>query len=653
MTRKVTAAGEITGIPGIYQNRIDLDGGSKPGVLESGVVCIVGPCEGKIQPLVPYYFRKSHNLQEQLGSGELFDAARFAFNPSRDDPQEIRGAQQVIAVRANPATQSTLTLQSGAAADLIDLTSVGYGEYANQITATVAAGTDGALGKKLTIGQTGESNEVGDNLGYLPVFIIRYTNLGGSTCALTISDTALTTLTAGPNVPADDLSLSFTTYNTISKLVAAIDAHANYEAVAVTNTPGTYLCSDLDRATAQAILTVTANITCTATATTVTLAGCATGDIIKCESEYMYITTAGAPNTVIRGYLDSTAAAHTAASAVTFDAGGGVNKAMIDWCNTYSARVNAARDSVANVGVPAVLAATYLTGGGEGSIGNSDWENALKAMRGIKYNYIVVTSNSSTVHGYLKTHLNDKWGLLGQEALGHVGADKDETLAQIKTRAKALQSANICLWFQDTNRENDEGVDTNYDPYAQAAMAAGIQAGSAIGTPLTNKSLNISALGQNTAISLVDDATTLIDFGICFARYDGEDYRIVRALTSYTNTDDAHMIEPSNRTALAWTVYKVRYWVKFRHLGKKALTGSALSIKSTARTALEECRDVDEAIVNGSKWVGGRVVKLPGFSDLQVEQTGNVATLSYACIPVNGTDFVLVNTKVQPFQDVA
>jgi phage tail sheath gpL-like len=373
------------------------------------------------------------------------------------------------------------------------------------------------------------------------------------------------------------------------------------------------------------------------------------------EDEQMYVVTAGSPNTVVRGYNDTLAAAHTAVTGYSYLSVLGINKAVIDWINTYSARITATRNTAYNAGIPDTLSETYLTGGGEGSISSTDWQDALDAVRTEKYNYISVTSTDLAIHSKLKTHLNDKWGLLGQEAIGHVGLAKDATLSQIRSHTKSLQSSNICLHFQDSNRSDDQGVDTNYAPWAKAVMEAGIQAGSAIGTPLTRKSLDVTALGQNSNIDVTDDSTieTLIEYGVCVARYDGEEYRIIRSLTTWTNNDDAHLIEPGVRTALAWTVYKVRDRVRFRHLGKRALAGNALSIKSTARTTLEEIRDVDEAIVNGNREVGGRIIPIPAFDNIQVSQTGNVAELSYDCTPVNGTDFVKVNTTVVPYQDVA
>lgn len=652
MARKISVAGRVTGIPNVYQDKIELVGGSKPGPLESGVVCIIGECEGAIEPKVPYVLRNSQALKELLGSGDLYDAARFAFDPSREDPQEVRGASKVIAVRANPATQSTLALKSPTSADLIDLTSVAYGAKANQISVAVAAGTDAGPSKKLTVSQMGVEDEVGDNLGYNSVFLIRYTG-NGSAATMNISRTQLTTSLTGASDGSANLTIAFSTYDTITKLVAYINAQTGYEAVAITSKPDSFKCQDLDFVNTADIKTASGSVTINDSSTSLTLAGLSNGDVVGCESEYMYVTTAGSPNTVIRGYNDTTPAAHTAATGYRWYNGTGVNQAVIEWITNYSTRLYAVRESTYNIGIINTLSETFLSGGGEGSIANSDWQDALDAVRTEKYNFIVVTALDATVQGYLKTHLNDKWGTLGQEAIGHVGITKDSTKAQIKLRAKTLQSANISLWFQDVNRENAQGSDTNYAPWALASMAAGIQAGSAIGTPLTNKSLNVTAIDQASSIDLNDDTEDFIEYGVCVARYDGDEYRIVRALSTYTNTDDQYLIAPNVRSALAWTVYKVRYWVKYRHIGKKSLKGNAQSIKSTAETALEECRDIDEAIVDGSKIVGGRRVDIPAYSDIQVSQTGNVSTLTYNCTPVDGTDFVKVSTYVQPFQDVA
>ena len=661
MARKIAVAGTVTGIPNVYQDRIELEGGAKPGVLESGVVCLVGLCEGTIQPKVPHVFRSSLHLKSLLGGGDLYDACRFAFDPSREEPGEVRGAQKVIAVRVNPAAQGFLTLNSPTKAPLVDLSSVAYGAKANQISVLVEDGSLGGSSKKLIIRQFGENDEVGDNLGFFPVFLMRYTG-NASAATLSIDRNRLTTLLTGAADGSQPLNIEFSVLNTVAKLVNYINAQSGYEAVAITNKANSYLCQDLDYVNKLNIKTAVGTISMADDVSedlTIAsgLSGLAVGDVLRVEasgnSEYLYVNTVGAKNKAIRGYLDSIPVKHVAATAQVFYAVSGVNQAVIEWISTYSSRLYATRNASNNIGTIHTLRQTFLSGGSEGTTANSDWQKALDAVRSWKYNFIVLTSPELAPQGYLKTHLAHKWGLLGQEAIGHIGMPKDATKAQIKTRAKALQSANLYLWFADCNREDDTGVDANYPPWALAAMASGIQAGSAIGTPLTWKSLNVTSIGYNPQINLDDDAEDFIDYGVCIARYDGNEYRIIRALSTWSNSDPQHLISPNNRSALAWTVYKVREWVRLRHIGKKALSGNALSIKTTVMDALDECRDKDEAIVEGSKRVGGRIVRLPAYSDVVVLQNGNVAEVSYKCIPVDGTDFVIVKTTVAPYQDVA
>lgn len=657
MARQVQIAGRTTGLPQVSQNSIRKEGGNTPPALANGVVCIIGTCEGELQPLIPYKFGSTQRLKELLGKGDLYDAARFAFKPSRDDELEVRGASEVLAVRVNPATQGTYDFEDGSSNDLINITSRGYGIKAAGITLKLIAGTNGGLGKKITVSQFGETDEVKDNLGYQPIFVVRYTG-DGTTATMSISRTTLSTTLAGDQTDGSvNLSVAFSTYDTIEKLVTYINAQTGYEAVSVVAGAATYKCENLDFVTnADIHLVRNGTVSLAATTTTsMTLAAVTADNAVRLDnSEFVFLSSVGAPNTVIRGYMDTSPAIHSGVDADEFYACSGTNQAIIDWANTYSQRISAARDTAYAVGRPAnVSTAVYLTGAGEGSAGNTDWQNALKAIRQERVNFIVLTSTDATHHGYLGTHMNSRWSTWGMEALAHVGAAKDETLSQLKTRAKALNNKNTAIWFQDVQRDDDTGTDTNYAPWACAAMAAGIQAGTAFGEALTYKSFDLTSVDQNSAIDMIDDAETFVEYGLSFIRYEDGEWRCTRCLSTWTSNDNHHEIEMNVRNSLAWTVYKVRYIVKFKHFGKRARKGNATAIKSTARTTLEEIRDKDEAIVDGSRIVNGVKQDIPAFDDLDLTQTGNVARLSYQCVPIGATDFIPVDTVVGEFQDAA
>lgn len=654
MARFVEIQGQITGVPGVYQDGISLAGYAPGGLLESGIVALVGECAGSIPPKDPTNFRTPKRLKELLGSGPLYDAARFAFEPSREDPSLVRGASRVVGVRVNPATQGTLPLKNGSSANLVTLKTRAYGSQAAGISVQVDAGTRGAFSKKLTIHQSGKTSEIGDNLGFLPAAILRYKG-NGSAAEMSVTSTGMTTSLTGESDGSADLAILWANYPTLDVLAAYVNAQAGYEMVVFDKRPASFLCQTLDYVTGADIKTKTATISlasATASTFTGTYTGLANGDIVFVGSEYLYVSNAGS-STVLRGYGDSTAATHSSASAVSFTAMISTNQAIIDFCNKQSSRLTAERASGGNTGQPAALTTTFLTGASEGTTTDQDWQDALDALRPHKVNFVVVLSESAAIHAKLQSHLAYCWGLGGVEAQGGVGVPANETLDALRGRCKAINDANILVCFQEILAANDAGTPTWYPPYQKAVMMAGIQAGSEIGTPLTHKALKILGLRQNSGIDLLDQATDFVEIGLTWSRFDGSQYRVVRGLTSYTNGDESYLISPSVRNALAWTVYKVRTRVKERHFGKKGLTGIALSIKSTAIATLEECKSADESIVDGAEFVNGTRQRIPAYKDVLVEAAGNVYRLSYRCTPVDGVEFVPVNTAVALFQDAA
>ena len=673
MARQVQVGGITTGIPGVRQNSIQRVNGSEPGILESGVVAILGTCEGTIQPDTVMEYRGGVNatLKAELVKGDLYDAARMAFDPSRNDKQEVRGASKVLAIRVNAATQATLDLEDGAGNDLLNMTTRAYGVAANGVAATVAAGASGAYGKKLTISRWGFNDEEKDDLGFLPVIAVRYKGAASGPATMTITDTTFaTTITGSSPGGSEDLNLSFSTYDTVQKLADYVNGYKGnggaqvYEMVIVTPKPTEYLCENLDFVTGADILTkVSASVEIAKSATNWTSgapAGLTAGEIVKLTKagqtdEYLYATT---PTALIRGYMDTVDqlwnAVTTSTAGVTFRGITGVNQAIIEWCNGFSQHVTAARATGATTGTPDTTGQTYMSGGAEGASTSTEWQAALDTLRDHRVNFIVLTSTDAAIHALLKTHMDWRWGVDGSsEALAHVGAATLETKSQLKARAKALQSPNIALWGQDCKRGNDVGTSTQYAPWAMAAMAAGMQAGMGFGEGLHYKTFNVTELIQNSAIDLITDGEDFVEYGVSFARfYDGEN-RCVRCLTTWSQNDDHEKIEVNVRNSLAWVLYKIRDRVKFFHAGKAARRGNALAVKSTIRTALEDCRDSDGAIVEGSELVNGKREAIPAFNILPIEQSGNVIGFGYECVPTGSSDFLNGDTFVGEFQDVA
>lgn len=140
------------------------------------VLAILGDATGG-QPGVPLYFRNGNDAKAILRSGGLLDAIRFAYDPALAPDRP--GADLIVAIRLDPATQSTLAL-AGSTGTSITLTSVDWGVWTTNIKAKVEAGT--TTGKKVTIqyvdAAQGTINEVFDNVAATRAAIIAALNSG-------------------------------------------------------------------------------------------------------------------------------------------------------------------------------------------------------------------------------------------------------------------------------------------------------------------------------------------------------------------------------------------------------------------------------------------------------------------------------------------
>lgn len=181
------------------------------------IVALVGRSTGG-KPNTVLRFGSPSEAIAALGSGELVDAIKKAFDPSA----QTGGPATVVAVRVNPATQSVLNLLDAGSAPVIALASTDYGLATNQIKVKVEAGT--TAGKKLTT-QVGNSYYTADNVARRALQI-RYSG-AQATGVATINGTTMTLQApTGTTVASIDLA----TYNTVQKLVDRINVVASFTA---------------------------------------------------------------------------------------------------------------------------------------------------------------------------------------------------------------------------------------------------------------------------------------------------------------------------------------------------------------------------------------------------------------------------------------
>jgi hypothetical protein len=311
--------------------------------------------------------------------------------------------------------------------------------------------------------------------------------------------------------------------------------------------------------------------------------------------------------------------------------------------NESSQYIDAARATGASL-VPAnTTSPVFLTGGVEGSPTITEWQSALDLLKTRRVTTIVPLTQDPAVHAALASHLVLRGGALRSEANGYVGigtvGGAGETRANIKAQTQALGTRHLSAISQEVERfDPDTGEATWYPPHFFCAIAAGMQAGSPIGEPLTRKTILATDVRNDSSWSVSDDVEELLDAGLMMAeKVDGVGVRWVRSLTTHLADDNVAFVEMSANESANTAAYELRRRIELK-IGKRGLGGSVAGIKGLASDELGQLVD-DEIIV--------------AWRALQVEQVGDVFPMSVELAPVLPINFVPITIHLVAAQVAA
>lgn len=300
--------------------------------------------------------------------------------------------------------------------------------------------------------------------------------------------------------------------------------------------------------------------------------------------------------------------------------------------------VNAARAPGGGLPPADTATAVFLTGGGEGTTTIAEWQAAFKLLEKRRYNILVPLSRDPAVHNLALTHLIAKAGRLKSEANGYVGIGKvdgsGETRAELQSQIQALNTRHLSAISQEVERFDPlTGDATFYAPYFFAAIAAGMQAGSAIAEPLTRKLVIGNDIRNDPSWDVDDDKSDLIDRGLMIAeKVDGVGIRWVRSITTHLADDNLAFTEMSSNESLITFVYEFRNALE-QVIGKRGLGGTVGAIKSLARGVANRLIDEEKIVAHRS---------------LNVEQIGDVFPVSIEVALVNPINFIPITVHLTP-----
>lgn len=300
--------------------------------------------------------------------------------------------------------------------------------------------------------------------------------------------------------------------------------------------------------------------------------------------------------------------------------------------------VNAARAPSGKLPPAVTSTPVFLSGGSEGTPTITEWQTAFKLLEKRRYNILVPLTRDPAVHSLALSHLIAKAGRLKSEANGYVGIGKadgsGETRSALQSQIQALNTRHLSAISQEVEKFDPiSGSATFYPPYILAAVAAGMQAGSAIAEPLTRKTMIATNLRNDPSWDVTTDVSDLIDRGLMLAeKVDGVGVRWVRSITTHLADDNLAFVEMSANESLITFIYEFRNALE-KKIGSRGLGGTVGQIKSLARA--EANRLVDEEIIFGHR-------------ALQIDQIGDVFPVSIEVALIDPVNFIPITIHLTP-----
>lgn len=744
-------------VPGAY-SKVDASALQATSPSATGIVALLGTAEGGVPLTVDrqYDLNTPDSAQTQYKSGDLRTGALFCFEPSQDEAVP-GGAQSIVPIKVNPATQSTAQLPDALTLPSADLTSVDYGQFTEQINIDVAAGTN--IGKLYVIGFEG-TQEVFDDVGGEAAFDViydpsteGYSTLTGALTASPARFTAAATKAhigliteraadiAGPAVvqilssDVGDTTQTITVYGLVgttpTREVLALNGTSVVSGAALFNTVlgvvksaatiGTVTVQSAVPTTlfsmAPSVLTrgmvimtnapvadtvLNVKIDTNAAVSAIAIGYSPAGALVMERFDMTAGAGAGVTGTVVfrklYGFaLGGFAAARTITATVDavratyatfptvqklvdrintldgFTANADASDAtsllvssldylspvsllatasfyanlerFIETVNAGSQLLRAARATGATREPAITPSPVFLAGGSEGITTITQWQQAFKLLKGRRVNTIVALTRDPAVHALLLAHLIERAGRLRSEANGYVGiatsGGAGETLSNFRTQIQQLNTRHISAISEEVQRFDPiTGEATWYPPYFLAAIAAGMQAGSAIGEPLTHKIINALDIRNDASWSPEEDIDLLIDSGAMVAeKKDGIGIRWVRSVTTHLADDKLVFVEMSANESTNTACYRLRGTLE-KKVGNRGLANSAGAIKGLA---------VDEL----DKMVTDEVIAAWRPKTLVVEQIGDAYPVSVEIAPVSPINFIPITVHIVPLSSAA
>lgn len=320
-------------------------------------------------------------------------------------------------------------------------------------------------------------------------------------------------------------------------------------------------------------------------------------------------------------------------------------QAVIDWLNTVDTLVTATRITAA--GAPPVnVGWTYLSGGTDPAILVGDWTTALTVLQSVDCQWVAPLTSDPAVHAATDAHVQFMSAAGRKERRALVGPALATSLSQVQALPLALNSDRTSMCWPGYYDFDANGLLTLYPPYMLASIIAAAFSGTAPGTPLTNKTLNIR--GLETVIRNPTDTDPLIQSGVLVVEATKSGFKPVRSISTWLANNKFNRVEQSCGAATDFAIRNLRDAVGVikGSRGDPLILQRAITIATTALNALSVPQPEGPGILVGDK-------NSPPWQALSAKLIGDVVAISVQISPVIPVNFVPITVSLVPFSGSA
>lgn len=322
------------------------------------------------------------------------------------------------------------------------------------------------------------------------------------------------------------------------------------------------------------------------------------------------------------------------------------NVAVAAWLNGPGEPILTATLTPGGAVVAPTTGFVVLTGGSSPTITNTDWSNAFDLLQTQDVQWVVPVSGSPAIHAMASAHCAYMSNVGMRERRAFCGTALGTSNAAAVAEAFSLNDDRTALVNLGVYDFDVNGNLTLFAPYVLAAQIAGMFAGSAPGTPMTNKTLKCQGFERD--LKVPTDTDILLKGGVLPVHTSRKGFVVTQSISTWIANSNFNRVEISTGVALDTVCRALRDELEsiIGKTGSPKTLAQAISRGQTVLTNLAK-----EAPIGPGLLVGD--AKNPPFKDLRATLSGNAVIFEAQVSPAIPVNYVGIVVHAVPYSGTA